>query len=255
MKKPLLLLLLVITSSCLPGKLVPYDFTPEQNNIRTYIELGDIKVSLENIEIQNDYYVFEVGIQNNSTSPLSLETARLLKFADPIAYPDGESQKRSQEVVKIMPPDEILEVFETKEENAKAAGFLLFLLGAAISSFDIIQDAKDNSKSDWTRQDARKSVNRDVFTGVSLLANDVLSEVSVNKAEKAAIELTYLPDELFNKEVIAPGEEYYGKIFFEKREERYPYHRIVWPMKDYDLLFDFRMSTRKENRFLKTQGN
>lgn len=248
------LILLIIVASCAPSRLVPYDYTVEQNNLQTYIELEDATISVENLEVQNDHYVFGVGIQNNGKTPMLIDADRILKFANYVSYQEENVQRKSQEIETVLSPDQALNLFETKRRDGKSSAFLLFLMGTALGTLDAVLDARDNSKESWTRSDQRKSVTRDIVTGVGLLATEALSEGAYQDAERAEIELEYLPEELFNKRVIAPGEEYYGKIFFNKSEELHGYHRISWPLQEISLFFDFRLATRKEQKFLKEVG-
>ena len=254
MKSTLAIISFAFICSCAPQRLVPYDFSLEKNNHQTSIELDDLTISLVNLDIKNDYYVFGLEVQNKSTSSIQIDPDRILKLAHYLSYEEVNKPKRHQEIVPIMAPEEVNQLFEVKQKNANTSGVLLFILGAAISTFDAVLDAKDYSKESWSNSDQRKSVNRDVFTGAGLLATDVLSEVAYNNADKAGTELIYLPDELFDKNVIAPGEQYYGKILFKKTEAAQVYHRIMWQMRDLNLLFDFRAANMKERRFLKNQG-
>lgn len=254
MKKALSLILIAFIVGCAPSRLVPYDYTIEQNNLQTFIELDEATITIENLQVKNDHFVFGIGIRNKRETPMLIDSDRILKFANYVSYQEGDIQRHSQEVAQVLSPQQTLELFENKRKDAKTAGFLLFLMGAAITTFDVIQDAKDNSKDSWTRSDQRRSVNRDIVTGVSLLASDVLSEATLRDEENAEIELNYLPEELFDRKVIDPGEEYYGKIFFKKSDQLHKYHRISWPIQSISLFFDFRLATRKERKFLRDQG-
>lgn len=254
MKPTLTLLLVVFVCSCAPSRLVPYDFTPAQNNLQTYIELDDATISVENLEVKDDHYVFGVGIRNNSKTPMLIDADRILKFANYVSYQEETVQRKSQEIEAVLSPQQALNLFETKRKDGESSAFLLFLMGAALGTLDAVLDARDNSKESWTRSDQRRSVTRDIVTGVGLLTTEALSEGAYQDAERAEIELEYLPEELFNKRVIAPGEEYYGKIFFKKSEELHGYHRISWPLQEISLFFDFRLASRKERKFLKEVG-
>lgn len=254
MKSTLAILVLAFFCSCAPQRLVPYDYSTDLNNHQASVELDDLTITLVNLDIENDHYVFGLEVQNNGTEPVQIDQAKILKFAHYLSYEEVNKPKNYEEIVPVMEPEEVNQLFESKYKNANTTGVLLFILGAAITTYDIVQDAKDNAKESWTRADQRKSINRDIFTGAGLLATDVLTEVAYNNADKADAELIYLPDELFDKNTLAPGEQYYGKILFKKTETLQVYHRITWQMKDLNLLFDFRMANMKERRFLKNQG-
>lgn len=254
MKSTLTLLLIVFVCSCAPSRLVPYDYNIEQNNLQTFIELNDATIAVENLEVHNDYYVFGVGIRNNSKTRMLIDADRILKFANYVSYQESNVQRKSQEIEPVLSPQQALKLFETKRKDGRSAGFLLFLMGAAIGTLDAVLDARDNSKESWTRSDQRRSVTRDIVSGVGILTTEVLSEAAHQDADRAEIELNYLPEELFNRKVIDPGEEYYGKIIFKKSEELHGYHRISWPLQEISLFFDFRLATRKERKFLREVG-
>ncbi|MFY0591944.1 hypothetical protein [Roseivirga sp.] len=255
MKPTHTLLLLVLFCSCGPLKLVPYDYDAKENNLEAYIDLDEATITLANLEIQNDHYVFGLGIQNNSSSPLLIDTEKILKYAHHESYQEGEMHKPLQEIVPAMLPKQTIELFESKERNSNNAGVLFFLLGAAITTVDAVLDAKDNSKRSWSREDQRRSSSRDLTAGISLLTTGVLSEVAYNKADKAAAEQVYLPEELFDKKIIAPGEKYYGKIFFQKVQAAHEFHRITLPVEGTNLIFDFRMANNSEKRAIKHSTN
>jgi|GEM_PF-4024938 len=253
-KLTLPIILITIVVSCAPSRLVPYDYNIEQNNLQTFIELDDATISVENLEVQNDHYVFGVGIRNKSKTPMLIDADRILKFANYVSYQEGSIERNSQEIETVLSPQQALNLFETKRRDGRSAGFLLFLMGAAIGTLDAVLDARDNSKDSWTRSDQRRSLTRDIVSGVGILTTEVLSEAAHQDADRAEIELEYLPEELFNRKVIDPGEEYYGKILFKKSDELHRYHRISWPLQSVSLFFDFRLATRHERKFLKEQG-
>ena len=251
--KALLALLPLILIGCLPNRLVPHDFSIEKNNLEAFVEVDSITVSLVNLEIKNDHFVFGLGIQNNAAYPVFIDITKILKFASFKSF-EGDTETYFPEIISAMSPTQVNQFFETKQKNAQAAAAFLFLLGAAVSTYDAVKDAKDHSKEYWTEEDEQKSVKRDAIAASTLLATDLLTEVAYASEAKATTELRYLPDELFDRKVIYPGEEYFGKLIFRKVAELQRYHRINFPLEGSQLKFDFRRATPREKQFLQENG-
>lgn len=245
-----IILIPIVFISCLPDRLVPYDYSIEKDNREAYIELDSISVALTNLEIKGDHYIFGLEIENKSNQPLFINMSKVKKYANHVPYRDAKSFVSYQEVTSAMTPEQVNAFFKAKKDNAEAAAFLLFLVGAAITTYDAIKDEEDNNKSYWTENDEKKSQTRDAITSVALLATDVMMDVAAQSSASARTELHYLPKELFDREVIYPNESYYGKVFFKKFGELKDYHRITLPLEDNRLHFDFRKATRKEKEFL-----
>jgi len=253
MKIPLLLLTVSLVS-CLPNRLVPYDYAIAKNNLEASVEFDSVTVSLTNLEVKNDHYVFGLEIQNNGALPVFLSTDNLVKYAHYQSYREEKGHKSLQEVATAMSPTKINQFFEQKKKDAQAAATLLVLLGAAASIYDAVQDVKDNSKEDWTKKDEKRSMTRDLATSATLFTTDILTEAAIVSQEKATTELRYLPDELFLKDVIYSGDTHYGKILFRRYGELHRHHRIIFSIWDRDLLFDFRNATSTEKQYLLNYG-
>lgn len=236
--------------SCLPTRLVPIDFDIKKNNTQAFIELDSLTIALENLEVKGDHLVFGLEIENRGSQPVFVNRDKIRKYASKLSYREEKSFELYQQVSYMMSPDQVNEFFKTKKENAEAAAFMLFILGAAISTMDAIQDAKDDKKTEWTSKDQLKSNARDAATAATLIATDVLGEVAMNSSEVAKTELNYLPRELFDRAVIYPSESYFGKILFRKYGSLKKYHRIHIPIEGKNLYFDFRKPTLAEQEFL-----
>ncbi len=248
-----LLLTSFLLVGCLPDRLVPHDFSIEKNNLEAYIELDSMTISMFNLKVERDHLVFGMEIENKSSLPIFLDMAKVRKYANDYSYRSKQQLKTYQEVVSAMTPMQVNKFFEMKKRQADGAAFLLFLVGAAISTYDAIKDNEDNNKSSWTSEDQRKSTTRDLVTTSALIATDVLSEVAFQSHEAAATELRYLPKELFDREVIYPNETYFGKVLFKKIGPLKRHHRITVPLEDDKFHFDFRKATPKEKEFLQRQ--
>lgn len=238
-----------VFTSCLPKLLVPHDFSIAQNNDEAYVEVDSISVSLVNLEVNSDHYVFGMEVQNHSDQPVFIDLEQIRKYAHHLSYQDEEA-KEFQEITIAMTPDKVKRFFKKKQQNAQAAAAFLFFVGAAISTYDAIKDEQDNRKSSWTEKDEKKSIGRDIATATTLLATDILTEAALQSKDAASTELRYLPAELFDKKVIYPGESYYGKVLFRRIAEVKNYHRITFPHEGKRFHFDFRKATYKEREFL-----
>ena len=144
-----------------------------------------------------------------------------------------------------MTPEQVNKFFKAKQQGAEAAAFMFFLIGAAISTIDAANDQNDNSKD---RENDSNTGN--IVAAGAFIASDILTDVSLQASEAAQTELRYLPAELFDREIIYPGESYYGKILFKRVNEMKDFHRITVPVEGNRLHFDFRKATRKEREFL-----
>lgn len=236
--------------SCLPNRLVPYDFSIEKNNIEAYIELDSITIAIANLKVERDHFVFGMSIENNSDQSIFVDLKKIKKYANQVSYKSAYQQLSFQEVTTAMTPRQVNQFFKAKKNSADGAAFLLLLVGAAITTYDMVQDHKDSKKDTWTRSDQKQSATRDLVTTTALIATEALSEAAAQSSVDAETELQYLPKELFNREVIYPGEHYYGKILFKKVGTSKDYHRITIPHEGKRFHFDFRKATPKEKQFL-----
>lgn len=252
--KILLALTPLLLIGCLPHRLVPYDYSIEKDNREAYIEVDSVTISLTNLEVQNDHFVFGMEVQNNRNEPVFIDVNKMQKFASEISYQDTLKSQTLQELIPAMTPIQVNQFFMAKKKDAQGAAFFLFLLGAAITAYDAVKDAEDESKNTWTEKDEKNSAIRNIVTTAGLLATDALTEAAFASEENAETELLYLPDELFDAYAISPGEQYYGKILFKKISFLQKYHRVILPMEDGRFIFDFRKATPKERRYLYEQG-
>ena len=209
--------------SCLPKLLVPHDFSIEQNNDEAYVEVDSISVSLVNLEVKSDHYVFGMEVQNHSDQPIFIDLEKIRKYAHHLSYREEEA-KTFQEITIAMTPDKVKKFFEKKRKDSEAAAVFLFLVGAAITTYDAVKDHQDNRKEHWTEEDSKKSARREIATATTLLATDILTDAALQTKEVANTELRYLPTELFDREVIYPGESYSGKVLFRRIAEVKNYH-------------------------------
>lgn len=248
--RPLLLLLPLLSLSCIPDRLVPYDYSIEKDNYQAFIEADSVTLSLECLSIEGDYYVFGMEIQNNSSQAISIDLKQLRKYAYYDSYREAHDYKQDQEVTIAMTPKQVTQMFRRKEREAKAAAVFLFIVGAAITSYDAIKDEKDSRKENWTKKDEKKSIKRDMAISAGLVTTDVLTNVAFAGQTIAREELKYLPRELFDSEIISPKQSYFGKIFFSKQGEIQRHHRINCLINNERWSFDFRKANYKEREYL-----
>ncbi|WP_462251274.1 hypothetical protein [Ekhidna sp.] len=214
--KYLIAVLSLLCFSCLPDRLVPYDYSIEKNNQEAYIELDSITIAITNLEVKNDHSVFMLEVENLSSQPLFIDIEKINKYASLYSHSTKPDKEIFSEVTAVMTPSQINQFFKAKRNKAQATAFFLFLVGAAVSTMDAVKDNKDNRKFHWTNDDQRKSEKRDLLTGSTLIATDILADVALTNSETAATELNYLPAELFKRKIIYPGERFNGKILFKQ---------------------------------------
>ena len=248
------LLFIPFLISCYPHRLVPHDYSIEKNDIEAILELDSVVVSLTNLEIKSDHFVFGMGVQNYSSQTIFINSNNFLKYGKPYSYQDSTYFNTIQEVIPAMSTKQVNQFFTNKKQNAEAAAAFLFLLGAVVTTYDAIKDVQDESKSNWTEEDEKKAVKREAITTSTVLLTDVLTDVAATSEERATTELRYLSGELFDEKFISPGEAFYGKVLFRRVGEIQRCHRVRAPFNDEDLIFDFRKATPKERRFLSEQG-
>ncbi len=248
--KYLIAVLSLLCFSCLPDRLVPYDYSIEKNNQEAYIEVDSITIAISNLEAKNDHSVFMLEVENLSSQPLFIDIEKINKYASLYSHTAKPDKELFSEVTAVMTPSQINQFFKTKRNKAQTTAFFLFLVGAAVSTMDAVKDNKDNRKSYWTNDDQRRSEKRDLLTASTLIATDILADVALTSSENAATELNYLPTELFDRKVIYSGERFNGKILFKQVGSLKQYHRITFPIDEKRLHFDFRKATPREKKFL-----
>lgn len=249
-----ILLIPFVFISCLPNRLVPYDFTIKQNNLEAFIEVDSVTVALINLKAKGDHYVFGLEVENNRSQPVFVDVFKIRKMAHQFSYRDEGKEKQLPEVTTVLPKEQVNAFFKGKQQDAEAAAIFLFLVGAAVSTYDVIKDEQDYRKSSWTREDEKRANNRDAITATTLIATDILTDVAFHGRETARTELKYLPRELFDREIIYPRERYFGKILFENFGQIKKHHRITFPIEGNQLHFDFRKATTEEREFLQEYG-
>ncbi len=249
-----ILLFIPLLISCYPHRLVPHDYSIEKNNIEALVELDSVVISLTNLEIKSDHFVFGMGVQNQSSKTIFINSNNFTKYGKPYSYLDSTYLHTIQEIIPAMSTKQVDQFFTRKKQNAEAAAVFLFFIGAVVTTYDAIKDVQDESKSHWTEEDNKKALAREAVTTSTVLLTDALTEVAFTSQERAATELKYLSAELFDEKFISPGDAFYGKVLFRRVGELQRYHRVRAPFKKENLIFDFRKATPKERRFLFEQG-
>lgn len=244
-------LLLLISSSASAQYLVPLDYEMARHNNQSYIELDSVTYTLENLAVESDYLVFSLEVINQSSQPVLVQSSKMITF---MSYTPISDSAMTQHVLarSAMTPSQIERLFKNKVQQAEALSVLLAVAGVALVVNDAVKDTKDYSDESWTPSKATRSAARDVATVTGLVATDILSEVAYRQKRTAREELHYLPNELFVKEWIEPGERYFGKVLFRK-EATFEYYRIILPSPDgLQFNFDFRKATGTERKFIRS---
>ena len=109
--KTLLMLFPLMMVSCLPNRLVPHDYTIEKHNLEAFVELDSVTVSLVNLEVKSDHYVFGLGISNQSSKPIFLDIKKIRKQAHALSFRQDHSSEYLMEVVAAMSPKQVNQFF------------------------------------------------------------------------------------------------------------------------------------------------
>ncbi len=231
--------------------LVPTNYKADVKNVNAVIDDGDVQYRLENLEVTSTHMTFSLEVTNDSENALDINVrdARLYGSTKPFS----KIYSKEEEVAYTnrswaMSPQLVNKYYEEKIKAKDAAMAFLAIVGVGLIVNDIVQDSAPITSED----DLDRAIARDGLTALGLLAVDAAgTAVDVSKYQDVE-ELDYLPEELFVKKQIEPGERYHGKVMF-KKSEYFRYYRMILPVKGVHLIFDFRRAKGEENRALRYQ--
>jgi len=227
--------------------LVPQGYDVEIDNYQSFISIDSVDYSLEFISSDNGLVTFWLNIENRSNHSVSLSEPTAKYHSSNGGYdPANEEHFKN-----AMNSKDVRNFYQKKINEAKTAKVLSTIFSVALIVADISADANDSHKFEWTRSDQRNLVSRKAFTGIGLGVSDVVNQSSHLRMINAKNELQYLPNEVFDKNIILPGETHSGKLVFRKIDLN-NYNRIKITSNDATLNFDFRKANKKETKYLKS---
>ncbi len=213
------LVVLFMLGSC-QQRLVPgwYDVRKDTTPVAEISE-DDVTVRLENLEVNSKFMVFDLELVNNSYAPISFDTEKITGFSSLGKFKEvSGSQPWTVDNSMVfshlaLSHKDVNDLYERKIRNKNTLNVLMAVAAVGLIVYDIAADADDYSSSEWTANDARKSATRDAVTAGTLVALDVVGGLNEASTYKTLEDLEYLPDEIFNTNVIPAGESYRGKIY------------------------------------------
>ena len=248
--QPAALVLLLMASAC--GPLVPLSFMKENNTrLDQVIETTDATVYLQYIKKENNFYIFDLEIINNSGETISTAPQLVSHYASskpftPITDSNSDVHTVSLPNSKLTmgrqyaySPSATVKMYRKKVISAKAFSVLFAAVGVGLAIYDGGKVSKASKNEIWSRKDLTNSIGRDLLIQAAFTA----SEIAKASAYKTEEESHNLPYELFPECSIEPGKGVRGKIFIPK-ESSFRFSRIVVPVNNTDYIFDFK---RQEN--------
>jgi hypothetical protein len=238
--------LAILLSGCGPWVPLSYDRDSSENELTQTIESPDATVILEYMGSQNNFYVFDLEIQNHSSVPIAMAPQNISFYMSPKLFVPIHTDdvhvasQHSTEITKnrqfACSTAQVIKAYQEKVK-AKEAGLVIFaILGAGLIVYDAVKDAEDSKKETWTKKDETRAATRDLIVEASLTATRIAADESYRSAEESF----YLPYELFPECEIGTGKSKRGKVFISIVEYSYNYARIVVPLQNNNYVFDFK---------------
>jgi len=239
--------MVILLSGC--GPLVPmsYDLKAPPANLSQTINTPEASITLEFIQRQYGYDIYDLEVINNSSAALEFAPQNIIFYASPHVFPlvtdttddvQAISESNSALLMKRAfadSPGEVDRVYRQKSRNKAGASVFLAILATGLVIYDEVKDSNDSKKETWTKKDQRNAAGRDLLTNVAITA----AEVARADALEANEDNYYLPYELFPVCSIKQGESVRGKIFI-RVENSYRYSRLLIPLPDTDYVFDLK---------------
>ncbi|MEO1097965.1 MAG: hypothetical protein AAFX57_09435 [Bacteroidota bacterium] len=254
MKKILPVSLIVIFSAC-QHRLVPTWFSARHNESPvSEITENEVIVRLENLELNMGYMVFDLEVVNNADFPLQFDHGEIMSYSGLKKFEDANEpslwiKKEVLQIESALSFKEVNDLYKSKLRKGKTIGVLMAVAAIGLIAYDIAADANDYSSLEWTARDARRSATRDAVTAGALLALDVAGNINEVSASQTAEDLAYLPDEIFDADIIPKGDSFRGKVYL-NNELINKYYRITIPIEGTSYVFDFKKANSRERQQL-----
>lgn len=250
----LLYAMMLVCSSCSSQILVPswYDHTTNRKT-HNWLEHSGITIITENMEVNDQHFVFDVEIKNDTDYRLKFNPEEVYYMGSNTSYPHNEREDARIEFESglkrnyALSETEVARHFEQKVKNQRTTNLVTGVLTASLIAFDVAMGVKNvhtESPSKFHRNEALRSI----FTVGGLTAMDIVREQSAMSAADAREDLYFLPEEIMDEAVIYPGQTFRGKIFFPASQDQFI--RMIIPVGRNEFAMDFRWADGKEQRKL-----
>lgn len=259
--KPLVFFGLFISlAACSPLVPISYVEGGKGGQLTQSIETDEATVWLKYMESQNGYMVFDLEVENHSSSPMPVAPQQISFYASsktfiPIQNGDNVHKLSGPNSTLTMvrqfacDPTSVQRVYAEKARSKKVEAGIITFLAIGVMVFDASKDSKSFHKEMFTSKGASKSFGRDVMVTTALIAKDIAQSSAQKKAEDSY----YIPFELFPECTIKSGRNVRGKIFL-PIESRHKYIRVIVPLPNADYVFDFKRSGVKPAQPLPMMG-
>jgi hypothetical protein len=249
----ILLFLVMISSSCSTQILVPGWFDPKVDNKKhNWLDHEGITIVAENLEVNDQHFVFDVEIKNETDYRLRFDPEFVFYLGSNTPYPSHNSQHRVAFESKLkkhyaLSEDEVARDFDHQIRSQKTTNLITGILSAGLLVFDAAMSTNmsKEASSKFFSQEAIRSM----VTVGGLAAMDVVREQAAMSAADAREDLHFLTNEIIDEGVIYPGKTFRGKIFFQTSREKFI--RLIIPVESNDFTLDFRWADGKDQRKLK----
>jgi hypothetical protein len=250
----ILFFLVLINSSCSTQILVPGWFDPKVDNKKhNWLDHGGITIIAENLEVNNQHFVFDVEIKNETNYRLRFDPEHVYYLGSNTTFPShnhDEAQIIFESKLKkhfTLSEDEVARDFDRQIRSQKTTNLITGILSAGLLVFDAAMSTNisKEASSKFFSQEAIRSM----VTVGGLAAMDVVREQAAMSATDAREDLHFLSNEIIDEGIIYPGKTFRGKMFF--RPSRDKYIRMIIPVESNDFALDFRWADGREQRKLK----
>lgn len=249
----ILLFLVLISSSCSTQILVPGWFDHKVDNKKhNWLDHEGITIIAENLEVNNQHFIFDVEIKNETNYRLRFDPEHVYYVGSNTSYPlqNHEEQIIFESKLKkhyTLSEDEVARDFDRQIRSQKTTNLITGILSAGLLVFDAAMSTSvsKEASSKFFSQEAIRSM----VTVGGLAAMDVVREQAAMSAADAKEDLHFLSNEIIDEAVIYPGKTFRGKMYF--RPSRDKFIRMIIPIESSDFALDFRWADGKEQRKLR----
>jgi hypothetical protein len=225
--------------------LVPEWFDPRiDESALNKAKSNGIEISVENLLVDHQHFIFDVLITNESPDPVLIDPASMYYLPSPVKFPadyDPDAMLDYEDKLTkyfVMTEQQVKDLYTHKIQDQRNKSILLGILSAGLIVFDVAMDTKDMNRGEWTSKMTRSANTRKALTTVGLATADILNDQAGYKAWQKREDLIYLDQEILKCGELQPGQSVRGKIFFISSNEQH--FRLIVPIGRTDFSFDFR---------------
>jgi hypothetical protein len=262
--KPYLFLALAILFASCQHALVPVDFNPDTSTRKHVVKENEgITLIMENIEVKSDLMVFDVEVINTTNYPIWVnpDEFRYLEYwSQPnlaqLANNELPMPNRKGRSANEM---EMVKYYEQKIKSNNAAGSIFLLMGVGLLLIDSYQDAQKSKEyyqnleqGNYQKSEsiAKNMAVQDAFVFAGLTALDIASSTAEVSTLNNNEDLHFLSEEILSPQLLAPGNQCRGKVFFKKGQELHSFYRFLLEIESIEFKVDLRKAKSRDRQRL-----